>query len=99
MSLTLSIPHRPAEGNGCVGVRANLGSPMALQLYGMSFTPYSERARWALDHHRVPYEWHEHVPMVGERSLRKRAGGQGKASVPLALDGETVLRDSLAIAR
>lgn len=75
---------------------------MALALYGMSYSPYSEKARWALDHHRVAYEWHEHVPMIGERKLRKAAGangGGGKVSVPLAVDGETVLRDSLSIAK
>jgi glutathione S-transferase len=73
---------------------------MTMLLYGMSYSPYSEKARWALDHHRVPYEWHEHVPMVGERALRKKAGANGgKVSVPLAIDGDTVLRDSLAIAK
>jgi glutathione S-transferase len=73
---------------------------MTLQLYGMSFSPYSEKARWALDHHRVPFEWHEHVPLAGELALRMRAGSIGKkASVPLAVDGDVVLRDSVAIAR
>jgi glutathione S-transferase len=73
---------------------------MTLRLYGMSFSPYSEKARWALDHHGITYEWHEHVPMVGERKLRKAAGAvAGKVSVPLAIDGNAVLRDSLAIAR
>lgn len=73
---------------------------MAIALYGMSYSPYSEKARWALDHHRVGYEWHEHVPMIGERKLRKLAGANGgKVSVPLAVDGDTVLRDSLSIAK
>ena len=74
--------------------------PMTLQLFGMSFSPYSEKARWALDHHRVPFRWREHVPMAGELALRLRAGSLGKkASVPLAVDGDVVLRDSAAIAR
>jgi glutathione S-transferase len=73
---------------------------MTLSLYGMSYSPYSEKARWALDHHRVAYEWHEHVPMIGERKLRKVAGANGgKVSVPLAVEGGTVLRDSLSIAK
>jgi glutathione S-transferase len=72
---------------------------MTLELHGMAFSPYSERARWALDHHRVAYAWHEHVPMAGERALRKKAGAPGKVSVPLAIDGDTVLRDSLSIAK
>jgi glutathione S-transferase len=66
----------------------------------MSYSPYSEKARWALDHHRVAYEWLEHTPMIGERRLRKLAGADGgKVSVPLAVEGDTVLRDSLSIAK
>ncbi len=73
---------------------------MTLQLYGMRFSPYSEKARWALDHHGVPFQWHDHVPMAGELALRMRAGSLAKkASVPLAVDGDVVLRDSAAIAR
>lgn len=73
---------------------------MTLDLYGMTFSPYSEKARWALDHHQVEYTWHEHVPMLGEMSLRWRAGSLGKkASVPLAIAGREVLRDSSEIAR
>ncbi|HEY1691685.1 MAG TPA: glutathione S-transferase N-terminal domain-containing protein [Polyangiaceae bacterium] len=73
---------------------------MTLALYGMAYSPYSEKARWALDHHRVAYEWHEHVPMIGERRLRKVAGANGgKVSVPLAVDDGTVLRESLSIAK
>jgi glutathione S-transferase len=73
---------------------------MALRVYGMAFSPFSEKARWALDHHRVPYVWTEHVPMMGERKLRNIAGAKGeRVSVPLAIDGDAVLRDSLAIAK
>lgn len=73
---------------------------MALRVYGMTYSPYSEKARWALDHHRVPYRWGEHVPMIGELALRAHAGQwSGKVSVPLAVDGDTVLRDSLSIAK
>ena len=74
---------------------------MALELHGMSYSPYSEKARWALDHHRVPYTWHEHTPMLGEGKLRKlaRVSGKERVSVPLAVDGDLVLRDSLEIAK
>jgi glutathione S-transferase len=71
---------------------------MPLEVYGMAFSPYSEKARWALDHHKVDYAWHEHAPMIGERALRKRSG-RAKASVPMAVDGDAVLHDSLAIAK
>ena len=85
---------RPSCGGGATSL------PMTLQLYGMRFSPYSEKARWALDHHRVPFQWHEHVPLAGELALRMRAGSLGKkVSVPLAIDGDVVLRDSVEIAR
>jgi glutathione S-transferase len=71
-----------------------------MRLFAMSFSPYSEKARWALDHHKVPYTLHEHVPLMGEVPLRLRSGQwRGRVSVPLAVDGDTVLRDSLAIAK
>jgi len=70
-------------------------------LYGLRQSPWTERARWALDHHRVQYRYHEHVPMLGEVLLRLKAKpkpGQ-KASVPLLVDGDQVLGSSLDIAR
>jgi glutathione S-transferase len=74
--------------------------PMAMRLYAMSFSPYSEKARWALDHHRLPYALHEHVPMAGELLLRWRAGvWSERVSVPLAVEGDVVLRSSTAIAQ
>jgi glutathione S-transferase len=66
----------------------------------MSFSPYSEKARWALDHHGVSYTWCEHVPFVGELALRLRARQwRGRVTVPMAVEGDVVLRDSLAIAQ
>jgi glutathione S-transferase len=71
-----------------------------MELVGMSFSPYSERAKWALDHHRVPFSWREHVPLLGEVALRARLGvWRGRVSVPVAFDGELVLKDSVDIAR
>lgn len=68
------------------------------RLYGMTQSPYTEKARWALDHHRLDYEYVEHVPLVGEMLLRRRAKAK-KASVPLLVDGDTAVIGSLAIAR
>jgi glutathione S-transferase len=64
------------------------------------FAPWSEKARWALDHHRVEYEYREHVPLIGELSLRARTKRlSGRVSTPaLVLDGR-VLHDSFDIAR
>lgn len=71
-------------------------------LYGLAQSPYTEKARWALDHHAIAYRYHEHVPLLGEVLLRLKARGRPsgtKASVPLLVDGPDVLPTSLAIAR
>src|SRR4029078_4031004 len=65
-------------------------------------SPWTEKARWALDHHSVSYRYHEHTPLMGELVLRFRARSRPSgvtASVPLLVDGSDVLTSSLAIAR
>jgi glutathione S-transferase len=71
---------------------------MSRTLYGLSQSPWTERARWALDHHGVAYAYHEHVPMLGELLLRRKARTK-KASVPLLADGDRVVMGSFEIAR
>lgn len=71
---------------------------MSRTLYGLSQSPWTERARWALDHHGVAYEYHEHVPMLGEVLLRAKARTM-KASVPLFADGDDVVMGSFAITK
>ncbi|MFV8753896.1 glutathione S-transferase family protein [Nannocystaceae bacterium ST9] len=70
-------------------------------LWGLSVSPWTERARWALDHHGVRYRYREHTPMLGEPGLRWRARRResGRATVPLWIDDRRVLADSVAIAR
>lgn len=71
-------------------------------LYGLSQSPWTEKARWALDHHAIAYRYHEHVPVLGEVLLRMKARNRPrgtKASVPLLVDGDEVLCSSLDIAR
>jgi glutathione S-transferase len=68
------------------------------QLYTMRVSPWSERARWALDHHALAYQEIEHVPMLGERRLRNLAK-RDKASVPLLVVRDEVLTESWDIAR
>jgi glutathione S-transferase len=41
------------------------------RLIALPMSPWSERARWALDHHRLDYELVLHVPLLGERRLRR----------------------------
>lgn len=42
--------------------------------YGMSYSPWTEKARWALDHHKIPYQYHEHLMMFGMPELRWHFG-------------------------
>jgi len=72
---------------------------MPSTLYGLNVSPWTERARWALDHHAITYTYHEHVPMLGEVLLRRKAGVKGKASVPLFHDGESAVMGSFEIAK
>jgi len=69
-------------------------------LVGEAYSPFSEKARWALDHHRIPYAYREHYPLIGELSLRLRARRlKGRVSTPLLLAPEGPVLDSFAIAR
>lgn len=64
------------------------------------FSPWSERVRWALDHHGVKVRRVEHAPFLGERRLRRFAGNPpDRVSVPLLVDGDAVIRESWDIAR
>lgn len=71
-------------------------------LWGLNISPWTEKARWALDHHRVPYRYREHTPLLGEPALRWRSRGRStgtRATVPLLIDGAERLADSTAIAQ
>lgn len=66
-------------------------------LYVIHHSPWSERARWALLHHKIGFEEREHVPLIGELTLRMRTPVKGKASVPLLVDEGVAVQGSLAI--
>jgi glutathione S-transferase len=70
-------------------------------LYQIAYSPWSEKARWALDHHRIDYEKVEYLPMLGAPWLKWRLRGRlrGKLTVPLVLDGDRLVQDSFEIAR
>jgi glutathione S-transferase len=62
-------------------------------------SPWSERARWALDHHGLGYRLIEHVPFLGERRLRRLVGHpKGRATVPVLLAAGEVFANSWDIA-
>lgn len=74
-------------------------SPVACLIF-LPVSPWSERARWALDHHRIAYQIIEHVPILGERRLRRLLGYPShRVTVPVLLVGEQILADSWDIAR
>src|SRR5437879_6263959 len=71
------------------------------ELLGLPYSPWSEKARWALDARQVPYVSRTYMPIVGEPLLRvKLRQWTGKVTVPvLTADDGLVLRDSADIAR
>ncbi len=68
-------------------------------LHGIGYSGWTEKARWALDHHRVPYRYREHLPMLGEPLLRWRTPRGVHPSVPMLIDEAGTTTGSLAIAK
>lgn len=69
------------------------------QLVVLHVSPWSERARWALDHHGIAFREIQHAPFLGEGKLRKLVGpDQPRATVPVLIDGDTVITQSWDIA-
>ena len=68
-------------------------------LTAIPYSPWSEKARWALDHHRIQYVEEAYTPMLSEPALRWRLRrARGPVSVPvLFADGEA-FTDSFDIA-
>lgn len=62
--------------------------PDAPRLLAIPLSPWSLRARWALEHHRRPYRFEAYTPMLGEPLLRARLGfPSGRVSVPVLFYG------------
>src|SRR4051812_21189698 len=71
-----------------------------IELTALPFSPWSEKARWALDHHRIDYQYHEHIPLLGEIRLRiLMRKPRGRVTVPVLHDGDAWITDSFEIAR
>ena len=72
---------------------------MGRTLVHLPQSPWSEKARWALDHHGVTYKLLEHVPLVFEPVLRIWARDLRRPiTVPVLFEGARAWTDSLAIA-
>lgn len=64
------------------------------------FSPWSEKARWALDHHQIHYRYEEHIPLVGDIKLRLLLRKPtGRVTVPVLEDGGRWYTDSFSIAK
>ena len=76
-------------------------TPTVTELLGLVFSPWTEKARFALDVRRVPYTFRHYQPLIGEPALRvKLRRLTGSVTVPvLTLDDGRVLADSADIAR
>jgi glutathione S-transferase len=74
--------------------------PKQVELIALRYSPWSERALWALDHHRIAYRLVPHEPVIGERKLRRIVGPrEGRHTVPVLLTGDETLTESWDIAR
>ena len=69
-------------------------------LFHIPHSPWSERARWALDHTPVPHRRVLYTSMVTEPRLRWRLGrATGRITLPVLLTDDGPLEDSVDIAR
>ena len=62
-------------------------------------SPWSEKARWALDHHRIDYLEEVYTPLLSEPALRWRLRrARGRVTVPILFAGGEAYTDSTDIA-
>ncbi len=77
---------------------ARSSKPDAL-LVGESFSPWTQKARWALEHCGVAYRYAEYTPTLSEPALRLRMRQwSGAVSVPVMFTDGRILRGSWEIA-
>lgn len=68
-------------------------------LIGESFSPWTKKARWALEQCQVDYEYREYIPTLSEPGLRFRMRQwSGAVSVPVLFAGSEIRRGSWEIA-
>lgn len=71
------------------------------ELLGLPYSPWTEKAKWALEVRGVPHRFRFYQPLIGEPALRAKIGRwRGKVTVPvLTDDAGRVYSDSVDIAR
>ena len=67
---------------------------MAARLVTIPFSHYCEKARWALEACGVEYREEGHLPLFHVMPVKLAGGGR---TVPLLVDGRTVVADSTPI--
>jgi glutathione S-transferase len=73
---------------------------MSHTLISGHFNPWGEKARWALDHHRIAYRHVLHRPLLGNVWLRfRRRRWRGPVTVPILITDDRVYGDSYEIVR
>jgi len=71
-----------------------------VELLHIPYSPWSEKARWALELCGVQHARRVYQPIVGELALRRMLRRlRGPVTVPVLRDGESLYADSFAIAR
>ncbi len=69
------------------------------RLFALPYSPWSERARWSLNHHQIPYIEHEYQPLLSEPKLRwQTRKWRGPISVPVLITEQSTLLGSMEIA-
>ena len=64
---------------------------MNLTLFKLGYSPWSERALWALDHHGLARREREYTPIFGEPGMRLKARRfKGRVTVPLLVSDDGV---------
>lgn len=69
------------------------------ELLGISYSPWTHKAKWALQHHLIPFTYREYSPGLGAMGLRWRLRRRkGIVSVPVLFADGIAVEDSWAIA-
>lgn len=70
------------------------------ELLGISYSPWTQKAKWVLQHHQLPFTYREYAPGLGAASLRWRLRRRaGVVSVPVLFVDGVAVEDSWAIAQ
>ena len=96
------MPQAPGGGDGALEETPSSAYTDASMttLYTIPYSPWSEKARWALDTAGIAYRESDFVPLFGGPGLRLRTGRwRGRLSAPFLVDGRRSVVDSFEIAR